>query len=234
MWDYDLIYAGDRAGDHGLAVVKRPDIPAPVRDYTEVSIPGRDGSLYIDEGTVGDIVVSVTFNFMGRPDEWFGRFREAKRWLLQGGRKELQFMDDAEYFYLAKKVVLDSAERSCLRIGQFAASFYCSGYHYLVDGKREYGLQEVRHNAFETSHPIYTIQGEGLCEIQVNNKAFRANVGQNATIDTERMVTCRKDGTLMNTDVEGDYEDLYLIHGDNEIEATPGFSVKVVPNWRRL
>lgn len=234
MWDYDLVYAGDRAGDHGLAVVKRPDIPAQVRDYTEVSIPGRDGPLYIDEGTVGDIVVSVAFNFIGKPDEWFGRFREAKRWLLQGGRKELLFTDDAEYFYLAKKAVLDGAERSCLRIGQFTAAFYCAGYHYLVDGKREYGLRDVRYNAFETSHPTYIIKGEGLCELRVNNKIFKANVGQNATIDTERMVTCRKDGTLMNTDVDGDYEDLYLVHGDNDLEATPGFSVKVVPNWRRL
>lgn len=234
MWDYDLVYAGDRAGDHGLAVVKRPDIPAPVRNYTEVSIPGRDGPLYIDEGTVGDIVVSITFNFIGKPEEWSGRFREAKRWLLQGGQNGLQFMDDPEYLYLVKKVVLDSAERSCLRIGQFTASFYCSGYHYLVDGKRGYRLQDVRRNAFETSHPTYIITGEGLCEIRVNGRAFRANVGQNATIDTERMITFRRDGTLMNTDVSGDYEDLYLVHGDNDLEVTPGFSVQVVPNWRRL
>ena len=59
-------------------------------------------------------------------------------------------------------------------------------------------------------------------------------VGQNVTIDTELMIAYRMDGTMENTSVTGDYEDLYLKPGYNEIEITEGFEAKVIPNWRSL
>ena len=68
--------------------------------------------------------------------------------------------------------------------------------------------------------------------LTVNGKTMKATVGQNLTIDTERMLAYRTDGTLMNTSVTGDYEDLYLQAGENEISITSGFSLKIIPNWR--
>ena len=61
---------------------------------------------------------------------------------------------------------------------------------------------------------------------------MRANVGQNITIDTERMIAYRTDGAMQNTAVSGDYEDLYLLEGANQIVITSGFGLKVIPNWR--
>ena len=74
-----------------------------------------------------------------------------------------------------------------------------------------------------------------MCNLKVNGKIMTVqNIGQNVTIDTERMITYRTDGTLANTSVNGDYEDLYLNPGYNEIEVTDGFDVEIVPNWRCL
>ena len=53
-------------------------------------------------------------------------------------------------------------------------------------------------------------------------------------IDTERMIAYRTDGTIQNTAVMGEYEDLYLQEGDNEILATDGFEISIIPNWRVL
>ena len=39
---------------------------------------------------------------------------------------------------------------------------------------------------------------------------------------------------MMNTSVSGDYEELYLKPGENEISITQGFTLTVIPNWRRL
>ena len=58
-----------------------------------------------------------------------------------------------------------------------------------------------------------------------------ATVGQNLTIDTEKMLAYREDGELQNTGVTGDYGDLYLLHGENEISISEGFSLSVIPNW---
>ena len=44
----------------------------------------------------------------------------------------------------------------------------------------------------------------------------------------------RSDGTLNNTAVTGNYEDLVLIEGDNKVTITDGFDLKVIPYWRYL
>ena len=61
-----------------------------------------------------------------------------------------------------------------------------------------------------------------------------ANVGQNLTIDTDLMIAYRQDGTLQNTAITGDYEDLYLLPGENVINITSGFNLSVSPKWRTL
>ena len=75
MWEYDVEYAGSKASDYNIRIVKRPGIPAPIADYSEVQIPGRDGVLYVDEKTVSDIEINVEMNYMSEHDEWFEHWR---------------------------------------------------------------------------------------------------------------------------------------------------------------
>ncbi len=235
MWDYDLEYANATAAEHHIKIMDRPNIPAPVINRTEIKIPGRDGILYLGEKTVDDISINVQMDFQGKRQEWFEHIRGAKAWLLQGGIHKLKFSDDPEYFYRVKKVELSEIEREFRMIGRFTATFFCSGYHYLESGDKKHSIDDVKYNPYHTSHPSYTIQGEGVCSLKVNGKTMAVqNVGQNVTIDTERMIAYRTDGTLANTSVMGDYEDLYLNQGYNEIEVTDGFEVEIVPNWRCL
>lgn len=232
MWEYDIEYAESKAENHNIYIVRRPSIPAPKKNYSEYDIQGRDGLLYIDEETVDDIEIRVEMNFMGKQDEWFGYWRGAKKWLLQKGQNRLSFGDDTDYFYLVKKVMISEAERVCYEIGRFTATFFCYGYQYLQEGWRKYKYERRLYNPYETSHPSYFISGEGTCTLTVNGKSLSANVGQNLTINTEMMIAYRTDGTLMNTAVKGNYEDLYLKAGDNEIGITDGFSLEVMPCWR--
>ena len=71
-----------------------------------------------------------------------------------------------------------------------------------------------------------------MCTLEVNGNRMTANVGQNLTIDTDRMVAYRQDGTLQNTAVTGKYEDLYLTEGEIDIGISTGFDLKIIPNWR--
>ena len=48
------------------------------------------------------------------------------------------------------------------------------------------------------------------------------------------MIAYRTDGTMQNTSLTGDYEDLYLIEGENKVSITSGFVLKIIPNWRYL
>lgn len=108
------------------------------------------------------------------------------------------------------------------------------------EGNRAFGFtqfnkqaKDVLWNQYLTCHPTYKITAEGMCTLTVNGNTMTANVGQNLTIDTDRMIAYRSDGTLNNTQVKGNYEDMYLLNGENEISFSGG-ELKVIPNWRCL
>lgn len=229
---YSVSFNGSRCEDYRIHPVTRPDIPAPQRDMELLAIPGRSGILTKDNKRYDPIEISVEFNFYSKPDKWSETFRNAKRWLSGSG--ELEFSDDPDYFYKVYYAEIGDSEREMKRIGRFKANFTCDPFMYLRAGKREYDRAEVQYNPYSTAHPVYKISGEGVCYLTVNGQAMRANIGQNLTIDTERMIAYRMDGTMQNTAVSGDYEDLYLLEGENQIAVTSGFSLKVIPNWRNL
>lgn len=70
-------------------------------------------------------------------------------------------------------------------------------------------------------HPGY--EEDGCAGLRTGN-------GEGEPIDK-----CKEsDGTLNNTAVTGNYEDLVLIEGDNKVTITDGFDLKVIPYWRYL
>lgn len=232
MRNYAVSFAGRTEKENGLAVTQRPDIPAPERRYEQITIPGRDGSLYATDGEIEDIGIEVEFNFLSSPDQWFEHFRKAKKWLT--GRGKLQFGDDGNFFYRVRKVTIGTAERTCWRIGKFTATFTCEGYSYLADGDQYYDVKDVLYNPYDTCCPVYRITGNGECALTVNGNTMTAYVGQNLNIDTGRMIAYRENGVLENTKVSGDYQKLRLTEGGNTIRITDGFTLRVAPNWRCL
>jgi hypothetical protein len=46
------------------------------------------------------------------------------------------------------------------------------------------------------------------------------------------MIAYRTDGTMMNTSVSGDYEEMWLRAGENDVAITSGFTLTVIPRWR--
>lgn len=220
--------------DLGLIVEERPNIPAPNFRTEKVKIPGRDGEMVINKGIIEDITITVSFAFLCKPDKWQERFREARRWLLENKDNRLLLSDNDGFYYKVKETIIGTGEREARRIGKFEAEFLCNGYEYLIAGTREYDIKDVLYNPYYLSKPIFLISGEGMCDLKVNGNKMQANVGQNLTIDTDLMIAYRIDGEMANTDVTGDYEDLYLQEGDNQIEITDGFEMKIIPNWRCL
>lgn len=230
---YLVEYAGQTNAQFDIYAT-RPNIPATQRRVTTYSIPGRDGELYDYEDAVEDIGIKVKFGFFCKPELWGNRFRGAKQWLLGNKQGQLILGDDPDIFYKVKNVIVGTAEREVKDIGEFEVTFVCDGCQYIRAGQSEYDVSEVLQNPYWISKPIYIITGEGICVLSVNGNDMTANIGQNITIDTGRMIAYRLDGTVENTSVTGDYEELYLNPGENEISITEGFELKIIPNWRCL
>ena len=230
----DVEYNGILASSLGIYAKNIPDIPAAVRKEKTVDIPGMDGTLILLEGGYESTEIKVDFNFIGDSDRWDERFGLAKKWLSERG-KTLRLGCDPEHYYKILKVTLDDGKHTTERIGDFTATFLTKdGLRYIEAGKNECTIEDVRLNPYEKARPIYKISGEGNCVLKVNGHKMTANVGQNLVIDTDRQLAYRQDGTLRNTDVSGNYEQMYLTTGRNDIEITKGFDLKIIPNWRCL
>lgn len=231
---YEISRNGRKNTNVGVMVANRPSIPAPEYITNEVEIPGRDGKLYEETVNISDITISIPFVFIRDPQRWQDQFREAKRWLLAKQDDKLILGDDAAFFYKVKHTKINESERKVRESGEFTVDFICEGYQYLLDGEDPKEIKDVLYNPYMICHPTYLITGEGRCTIKVNGNTMVAEVGQNVKINTDLMLAYRIDGTIKNTSVTGEYENLYLKEGDNTITASSGFDVKIIPNWRCL
>ena len=218
----------DRTSDSfGIFLYDYPEFSGAEKNYDDQSVAGRLGSLVGKDISKGNLEITCTFSVLH--PSFMAEIREIKRWL--SGTGELILSEYPEIYYAVQKVNYGSIERELRHYGRFAATFVCTPFEYLVEGKRECEIREVLFNPYCVCHPIYRITGEGSCSLHVNGNTMSANVGQNLTIDTERMMAYRSNGELQNTSVTGDYENMYLKEGENEITITDGFDMKIVPNW---
>ncbi len=231
---FDVEYNGVKASDLGVMIAQRPNIPAPELKISELDIAGRDGTLIKKDG-YGNISIEVEMNYITNPDRWGETYRAVKDWLLSSsGDRQLKFTDDGTVFYKVKHVVVGENEREAKETGVITPSFSCDPFTYLVAGLRACTLEEITYNPYHTSCPIYKITGEGICALDINGKTLAVNVGQNATVDTDLMIAYREDGTLINAQVYGYYEDGRLKPGNIRLSASDGFKIEVIPNWRCL
>ena len=232
MDKYDFAFRGCTASSYGICIEKRPDMPVGREDPKFVTIAGRDSPLTIRTGERENIEISLSCGFVEDRDLWNEKVRKIRSWL--SGEGELIFTDSADFYWKVRDIEIKKIVRTTKRMGKFDLIFICDPYEYLESGKMELGAKEAAYNPYQTSHPVYTISGNGTCALTVNGKTMKATVGQNLTIDTDRMMAYRVDGSMNNTAVNGDYEDLYLKPGENTITITSGFGLKVIPNWRCL
>lgn len=230
---YFLNQNNEKSVDYSILFEEYPVIRMGQEEYDSATIPGK-GELYISTGTYSDTQISfpIDINMAGTEGERIEAYLDARKFLI--GCKTISFCDTPDYFYKVKYVELGEVDQYSEVAGDFTVQYICEPGVYLVSGTIQYDPDDIELNPYDLCHPTYYITGEGMCTLTVNGKSMTANVGQNLTINTELMLAYRTDGTLQNTAVTGDYEDLYLQSGQNEITITEGFVLKVIPNWRRL
>lgn len=224
---------GQKSSDYHMIFEEYPMIELGQKQYDSVEIPGR-GTLMLDTDTHSDTIITfiVDVNVMTSADARVKAYLDARSLLV--GLKTISFCDASEYFYRVKSVSLGAVEQYSEIAGDFEVQLTCEPTLYLQSGTKQYDAAGVADNPYSVCHPVYIITGEGVCTLTVNGKTMKANVAQNLTIDTERMLAYRTDGTMQNAAVAGKYEDLYLKSGKNEVSVTAGFMLKIIPNWGYL
>lgn len=218
--------------DRGLLMTDWPKFDTPGEQVRHETIPGRDGSLTVHTGTYPDWTVTIQFEIIGQRIEDLEQiFRDNCRWLKNS--KRISFADAPDHIYRVKKVEIMDIVRDEDVVCDFTCVFTVWPGIYLKGGEQEMNLSSnIVYNYYDFCKPIYKIVGEGVCELMVNDNVMQANVGQNLTIDTELMLAYRSDGTIRNTSISGDYEEMWLKAGENDISITAGFALTIIPRWR--
>lgn len=228
---YDIEYNGIRGQTIGVAVTERPSVPAPQPRGTFVEVAGRDGSLFVTDGTYDDISIPVSLNFIRAQEFWHDTYRHCKNWLTGSGI--LRQSDDAGWHYKVKQCAITSHERVTLMGGTLEATFVCNPFQYTDGGDAFMNVDQVLNNPYYKAQPVYKLEGYGTCELIVNDTTCNVEVSGITIIDTEKCLTYTQ-GVMSNTSIDCDYESLELITGLNEISVASGFTLTIAPNWRSL
>lgn len=227
---FTFTYNGINSDEMGVKVRTRPSIPPATEVVEEYDIP-HAGKHYYHTGLVEDIQIPVQCSFVAEPNAFQSHARAVSAWLSADQDRTLIFSDDNDWFYKVKKVTYgDSFQRALKVAATFTITFVCEGFVYAVNGEKP----SINYtNYYETSRPLYYLTGNAAGSLTINGKTFAVNVNQNLFIDTERMIAYRSNGDLINSSITGDYEDMWLPHGDNSISVSSGLTLSVYPRWRR-
>lgn len=214
---------------YGIYVEQRPAFPVGSRKVELITVEGRSEPLLPDQNSYDPIELKIECAFKEHASDWCAKARSVKRWLCGSG--SLRLSDSPDTFFKVYNIEIEQIDREIRIYGKFTVKFTCSPFEYLVAGRGEQVIDDVKFNPYDLCHPTYRIRGNGECRLIVNEKAISVIVKKEIMIDTDKMLTYES-GEMKNTLLTGDYEDLYLLPGENKIEAPKEFEIMVSPNWR--
>ena len=191
----NLIYDGVNSQDYGVFISGEGTFNSPARRGEMVTIPGRNGSLFMDEGVFENIEVSYPA-FIGTKDEadFYDRLARFKNAILsKGNYKRLTDSYHPDEFRLAVyHSDLEVKPQHYNRAGGFTLKFDCKPQRFLFSGEIPHIFTEngtITNPTLFASSPLIKVRGNGTVAIGEDGK-YRFIVSGNSEtiwIDTEIM-----------------------------------------------
>ena len=215
--------------DFGIVVEKYPSLFIPVKSFEKVSIAGNDKAEY-REGTYEPIILSIECYLKDRSPQ---KIREISKWLNSKSEGKLILGSDPNFYYNARIINAIPINKVINLFGRFVIQFECEPFMYNLEEEviTITSNTEIENKGITVSKPIYKVYGSGAT-LKVNNKEFNIySINDYIEIDTELM-ECYKENISMNTNVKGNYTDLWLKEGKNTIEISGANKIEITPKWR--
>lgn len=221
---YDIEYNNETGKGHGVILYDYAQFSGAEKSYQISAVGGRLGELVGVDDYKSNLVIQCTFGIIS--PQFMSHVTVLKRWLKGTGK--LVISDHQDVFYKVWKVDYGDIERELRKFGQFTVSFTCTPYQFEKDGLIP--VSDIDYNPYDLCRPIYTITGTGAFTLTVNGNEMTGTVNGSITIDTERMVSYNADGVSQNNVVTGNYEELYIPHGDVSVSVSGG-TLSIIPQW---
>ncbi len=231
-----VVFAGKNLKDFGLVFSGTGTHGAPLRDYSTVAIPGKNGELYIDNGRYMNI--KTTYH-VGVKKPVARNLRDLRNFL--GSVTGYQRLEDSyhpEVFRLAmlsKEISPEVSVRG--RIGELDLEFNCKPQRFLKAGEEETEYASgsvIYNNTMMKALPLIRVYGTGA--LAIGNETITINSANGYTdIDCDLM-DAYKGSTNCNDNItltSGEF--FHLAPGENGISFGSGITrVIVKPRWWML
>jgi predicted phage tail component-like protein len=230
---YSFSFLGkDSYTDYGIIIEKRPVIPKPQRNIQYFEVPGRSGSLKVDEATYSDIVIPIQCTF--KDDNVANKADVIKTW-LNGGEGQLILSNQVDKYYLAHVSDQFDISQEWKVFGQFLANFRCQPFKYALinDAITMPVSGTITNPGTVSSEPIVVVFGNGDINLTINSASINLTGISDYIVIDSALKDAYKDTALQNSKMLGDFP--VLLPGDNTISWTGSVShTRITPNWRWL
>ena len=235
MRDYIILNGVNSNTITGLLISKLPPITKPKQRTQIEEINGRDG----------DIVTTLGYSAYDKEIEigLYGDFDIEDVMAFFNGSGTVIFSNEEDKYYNYQILGQIDYEK-LIRFKTAKVKMHVQPFKYsAVEGTRTFTISNedeitINNSGNYVSKPVVTINGTGTINLDVNGyEVLVINLGESAssvTIDTANMEAYNQNtGELMNRDVTGDYDNLYLNAGSNTISWTGTITQIQITNYSR-
>lgn len=225
--DNEFIYGGKSSAEFGIYCSGAETYSAPIRRYSKIEIPGKDGDVLEDGNTFANAPLTYKCIIIGDLDN-YERFKAFM--MSNKGYKRLEdtFHPD-EYRMAVLSESISPVIKGDYDTASFSISFSALPQRFLKSGETFISLSSgnniLINNTYNISKPTIRMYGSG--SLVIGNKSFAiSNVDGYVDIDCEEM-DVYKGSINMNRYFTGDFPELNP--GENIIVNSVAIDIK--PRW---
>ena len=228
-------FGGKNSWDFTLRVEKLPRIGSPRRRVTTLTVPGRSGSLHIDEGVYESYQQPYECYFHGK-EPTAEMAHAIKQWLMSGsGPQKLMDAYDPKHYHMAYFIGPLDVDNILNKYGRCVVTFEVDPRAYQIGGTEPITFTSPNRLSNLTGYPAQPLihlqySSEGELHIGDYTLTLYDTAAGELYIDCETMDAYK--GTENLNRLIGCEEFPVLVPGNNEISWTGGIQkVEITPRW---
>ena len=208
-----IVYGGESSADYGMVVAEPPAFERGVRRQTVYKVPGRNGSVVIQQDAWEDVNRSYKIWIAADAGEELADKIDAfDAWLnSQNGYQRLEDNFEPDVYRLAYYSGGTEFSNMLMTAGEATLKFTCRAERFYKEGEQEVALVSgtpvYNPTRFE-SKPLVYIEGSGAVTLTVNAKSITATLTDYIYIDSEAMNAYRGATENMNDKITGTFPTL--------------------------
>jgi len=230
-------FKGIASYDMGIIVTKLSDIIKPQKRVTPITIPGRQGVLYQDDGTYSNYTYDIECAIVNQGKAI--NYSKITNWL--DGYGELIVSTEPDKIYRARIINQIPISGVLKNFSNFLVQFDCFPFKYSVNAIRSHADDltltaptSIKNKGTVYAEPTITVYGSGNITLTINGANYTlTGVDGYITVDSERMEVYKGAINANNKYAAMDFPRFEV--GMNTISWAGNVTkVEIKPKWRWL